>query len=274
MNNIDILLTDEIEGVLQAELSTCKTEVNIVTAFCKVSTLKLLDSFITKKIRKRLLVRFLPSDISSGATDKEIYDYCIRNNWDLFIDNNIHAKTFIFDHIKCVVGSANVTNKGIGLSINSNKEASTFFELNEDSYLKILSLYRDAVVLDEAIYNEIINAKDDTIIVKLGEFKLKKRKIECLMCEDFPNSSTDVVELYNLKSYKWLVEFLKNKENKQSYFGEITESMHNIFVRDPRPYRKDIKEHLVDLLNSIKRLKIKEIEISKPNYSECIKYIG
>ena len=59
-----------------------------------------------------------------------------------------------------------------------------------------------------------------------------------------------------------------------SYFGEIAKNMHNLFVKDLRPYRKDIKQHLADLLACIKRLKIKEIEITRPNYSECIKYIG
>ena len=155
-NKVDILLSDEIESVLKSELSICNTEVNIVSAFCKVSTLELLDSFIKPKVKKRLLVRFLPSDIASGATDKEIYDYCIRNNWYIFIDNNIHAKTYIFDHIKCIIGSANATNKGLGVANKSNKEASTFFTLDEESYAKILSLYKDAIVLDEEIYNEII----------------------------------------------------------------------------------------------------------------------
>ena len=274
MNNVDILLSDEIESVLKTELPKCETEVNIVSAFCKVSTLELLDSFINLNVKKRLLVRFLPSDIASGATDKEIYDYCIRNNWYIYIDNSIHAKTYIFDHVKCIIGSANATNKGLGVADKSNKEASTFFTLDEDSYAKILSLYKDAIVLDEEIYNEIIKAKDDNIIIKIREFKLKEKKIECLMSEDFPTELTDIIELYNLKSYKWLVDFLKNKDNKESYFGEITKSIHDVFVKDPRPFRKDIKQHLIDLFGCIKRLKIKEIEITRPKYSECVRYIG
>lgn len=274
MNNVDILLSDEIERVLKTELPKCETEVNIVSAFCKVSTLELLDSFINLNVKKRLLVRFLPSDIASGATDKEIYDYCIRNNWYIYIDNSIHAKTYIFDHVKCIIGSANATNKGLGVADKSNKEASTFFTLDEDSYAKILSLYKDAIVLDEEIYNEIIKAKDDNIIIKIREFKLKERKIGCLMSEDFPTELTDIIELYNLKSYKWLVDFLKNKDNKESYFGEITKSIHDVFVKDPRPFRKDIKQHLIDLFDCIKRLKIKEIEITRLKYSECVRYIG
>ena len=40
MNNVDILLSDEIESVLKTELPKCETEVNIVSAFSKVSTLE------------------------------------------------------------------------------------------------------------------------------------------------------------------------------------------------------------------------------------------
>lgn len=72
--------------------------------------------YIKPGLKKSLLVRFLPSDISSGATDKEIFNYCNRNNWKIYFDFSFHAKTFIFDKIKCVIGSANLTNKGFGIA--------------------------------------------------------------------------------------------------------------------------------------------------------------
>ena len=271
---MNILLSNELENVLTIELKKCKTEVNIVSAFCKISTLELLDSCIKKGVKKRLLVRFLPSDISAGATDKEIYNYCMQHGWDLFIDNTLHAKTYIFDHIKCIMGSANATNKGVGIANLSNKEASAFFELNKEDYNKILTLYQDALLLDDELYEEIVKAKDDTIVIHLSKYKLKEKKIECLMPEDFPNELTDAIELYSLKSYKWLVNFLKTKPDNKSYFGEITSNIHDVFIKDPRPYRKDIKQHLVDLLNSIKKLEIPQLKITRPNFSECVQYIN
>lgn len=155
----------------------------------------------------------------------------------------MHAKTYIFDHIKCIIGSANVTNKGLGVANNSNKEISTFFTLDGESYAKILSLYKDAIVLDEEIYNEIIKAKDDNIIIKIKEFKLKERKIECLMSEDFPTEITDIVELYNLKSYKWLVAFLKTKIAKNPTLARLQ----RIFIM----CLLKIQDHLEKILNNI-----------------------
>ena len=76
----DLLIDDEIQNRIKEELQSCETDVNIISAYCKMSTLQYFDSCISNDVRKRLLVRFLPSDISSGATDKEIYYYCKNNN--------------------------------------------------------------------------------------------------------------------------------------------------------------------------------------------------
>lgn len=108
--------------------------------------------------------------------------------------------------------------------------------------------------MDDDLYNQIIQAKDNTIIIHLADFKLNDKKISCLMSEDFPNEFSDAIELYTLKSYKWLVSYLKDKEDNKSYFGEITQALHNVFVKNPRPYRKNIKAHLVDLLDCIKKI--------------------
>lgn len=266
---VNILLSDELESQLKATLPLCKSDVNIITAFCKISTLKMLDSLIKEGVRKRILVRFLPSDISSGATDKEIYKYCKDNNWLIYVDHTIHAKTYIFDKLKCILGSANATNRGIGISDNANKEASAFFEIDDTDYSKILTLYRDSIVLDDELYNYIISYTDDEAVIKHKKSVQKERNIECLLPEDFPDGDMDIIELYNLKSYRWLVKYLSSKEDNMAYFGELSSKIHDIFVKDPRPFRKDIKMYLAILIEKIKELD-PNIIVSRPNYSECL----
>lgn len=269
-----ILISEEVDKELQNIIPNCEKEINLITGFCKSSTLTYLDSLIPSNVKKKLLVRFLPSDIVSGATDKEIYSYCKTNGWNLFVDFSIHAKTFVFDKTKCILGSANVTNKGLGIAEDSNKEAAVCFDLDEESYKKITTLYADAIKMTDDLYNEIINITDDSLMPNVfKKYHLKETMIDCLFPTDFPSEDTNATELYNLRSYKWLIQFLKSKETKSAYFGEITEAIHNVFVKDPRPFRKDVKQHLVDLLAAIKRLKIKEIEISRPQHSELVKYV-
>ena len=269
MNNI--LISNEVEKTLEKILPICQKDINVISGFCKVHTLEYLDTLIqTQCIKKRLLVRFLPSDLSSGATDKEIFSYCKSHGWSIFVDHSIHAKTYVFDRIKCIMGSANLTDKGLGISDNSNKEASVCFELDDDSYTKILSLYKDSVELDQSLYEYIISHMSDDDVIKHKQYKAKKISIECLFPEDFPNEQSDVIELYNSRAYKWFVNFLQEKNDKSAFYGEIAAAIHNVFIKDPRPYRKDIKQHLTDLLSAIKRLNISEIKVERPNYSELV----
>lgn len=55
---VNILLSDELESQLKATLPLCKSDVNIITAFCKISTLKMLDSLIKEGLEKEYLFVF------------------------------------------------------------------------------------------------------------------------------------------------------------------------------------------------------------------------
>lgn len=267
---LNVLYTVELENVISEELKKCESDVLIISAFCKINTLKFIDNYANSNLKKRLLVRFLPNDINSGATDKEIYSYCVENNWELFYDFNLHAKTYVFDKIKCILGSANLTNKGFGLVENYNIELSSYFELKEDDYKKIVMLFSEATRLTKGIYEDIISCiNNDEKLISFNSIKVAKN-ITCLMPEDFPNNDTDLIDLYALKSYMWLKEYLINKESHSAYYGELIENIHNMFIKDPRPYRKDIKQHLSDLFMVMKKFGLEQFIFTRPNYSECI----
>lgn len=57
------------------------------------------------------------------------------------------------------------------------------------------------------------------------------------------------------------------------YFGEITANLHNALLNDPRPYRKDVKQLLANLLNWIAALDINEIVVDRPAHSQRVRYI-
>lgn len=270
----DILISGEVEEKLKIEIPACAMDFNVISGFCKLRTLKFLDSLCRKGINKRLLVRFLPSDISCGATDKEIYEYCKNNGWSMYVDYTIHAKTYIFDKVKCIIGSANATDRGIGFGDNCNKEASTYFTLDDGQYQKVMTLYNDAILLDDNLYNYIVTqVEDESVKKRIVCQKQKKEVIECLMAEDFPNEDSDIIELHNSKAYKWLKMYLETKEERSAYFGELSSVIHDIFIKEPRPYRKNIKDYLANLLASIKKNKDNAIEITKPNYSEKVSLV-
>ena len=70
-------------------------------------------------------------------------------------------------------------------------------------------------------------------------------------------------------AYLWLLNTLK-ENNGCLYFGELSEKLHNAVVSDPKPYRRDIKQMLANLLSLIEQLNLEDIIIDRPNYSQRI----
>lgn len=54
------------------------------------------------------------------------------------------------------------------------------------------------------------------------------------------------------------------------FFGELSASLHNAVISDPKPYRKDIKQMLANMLRLIEELKMDEVVIDRPNYSQRV----
>ena len=51
----------------------------------------------------------------------------------------------------------------------------------------------------------------------------------------------------------------------------MTEKLHNAMVSDPKPYRRDVKNMLANLLLLIEKLDMEEIVIDRPNYSQRVR---
>ena len=128
--------------------------------------------------------------------------------------------------------------------------------------------------MDDELFNKIVSCTNDEEIRTSSDRTINLcSEIEILLPEDFPTDETEKLDLFHLKSYIWLREYLKGKEDHYAYFGELSEKIHSLFIKDPRPYRKDIKNHLADLLNSIKKYEINDFIIDVPNHSERITLI-
>lgn len=70
-------------------------------------------------------------------------------------------------------------------------------------------------------------------------------------------------------AYLWLLDIVQ-KNDGELYFGKITERLHNALVSDPKPYRKDVKKMLGNLLSLIEQLEMDELLVDKPNYSQRV----
>ena len=148
-----ILISQTILNRIRDELSKSTESFLLISAYCKLSLVKYFDQCITNEnITKTLIVRYRPEDITAGASDLDIYPYCKTNGWKMYFRLDLHAKTYVFDHLRCIIGSANATSSGLNIGGVGNYEMATSCEL-ADADRKVLELLlRGAVEMNDDIY--------------------------------------------------------------------------------------------------------------------------
>ena len=300
---MSLLSTHEVKQKNVDEVSHATDNLQIISAFCKLPAIKFIDENISHPIKnKKLMVRFLLSDILHGATDFELFDYCKANGWQLYIRFDLHAKTYIFDRKRCILGSANLTSKGLGLSLHGNYELSSFAEVDDSDLKKIDMLFDNAILMTDELYGAM---KSDYEIAKQNQEPAKtfkwntgieqkfNPKIDLLFTYDFPSTSApnfsdvntfEFLEIGYIpsqeelkqafrwsKAFLWLYNYVSSCPNKTSYFGGLTAALHNTLVNDPKPYRKEVKDLLANTLGWIQALNIDDVTVDIPNYSQRIR---
>ena len=257
--------------------------------------------YISNKVtEKRLLVRFRLEDIINGSTDFEVIEYAQNAGWKVYIRFDLHAKTYIVDNKRCLIGSANATNSGLSIGQRGNMEICSLTNIESKDVDKIDNIFLDSILVDDDILTnmkeQLKKAKDLNKERKLdwdlSITKLFKPKINTLFSYEFPQngeilnneylSFLDITydgDLNKVKNalrcsnvYLWLTQTLKNNGGCL-YFGALSQKLHNAIVTDPKPYRKEVKTMLSNLLEFIEFLNMEEITIDRPNYSQRIKLV-
>lgn len=153
---MSILFSNEIMDAVVKELHKASDSVQIITAYCKEKTLKHLDSEIsTEVLEKKLLVRFRLDDVIKGSTDFGILDYGMKHGWKVYVRFDLHAKTYIVDNKRGLVGSANVTNSGLSIGKTGNMEMAAFVDIEPKDIEKIGGLFNDAILVDTEILENL-----------------------------------------------------------------------------------------------------------------------
>ena len=300
---MSLLSTHEVKQKIVDEVSHATDNLQIISAFCKLPAIKFIDENISHPIKnKKLMVRFLLSDILHGATDFELFDYCKANGWQLYVRFDLHAKTYIFDRKRCILGSANLTSKGLGLSLHGNYELSSFAEVDDSDLKKIDALFDNAILMTDELY---VTMKSDYETAQSNQAPSKtfkwntsieqkfNPKIDLLFTYDFPSTSApnfsdvntfEFLEIGYIpsqeelkqafrwsKAFLWLYNYVSSCPDKTSYFGGVTAALHNTLVNDPKPYRKEVKDLLANTLGWVQALNIEDVTIDIPNYSQRIR---
>lgn len=301
---MSLLFSNEIKEKLFYELNNTQSSLHIVSAYCKDSGVRFIQDNIKNTLNnKKLLVRFAFNDIVSGASDLSVYETCKNCGWDMYVRFDLHAKTYIFDKLRCIVGSANLTSRGIGLHTDSNFEIAQLASVSDEEMMKVELLFDNAVLMTDELYAMMLNYLNNRTMGDItpdddwGEDILSKfkQKIEVLFTYEFPNCFSlsnlkdDSLDFLGLSSgwdiqgiknafvhsnvFLWLVNNLEKMPNREMYFGALSAELHNAIINDPKPYRKEVKELQANLLNWIIELGIEQIGIDRPSHSQRIRLL-
>lgn len=296
---MSILFSHEILDSIKKELKNATESVQIITAYCKESTFKNLHNCINQEvIQRRLLVRFRMDDVIKNSSDLSALKFALANGWKVYIRFDLHAKTYIVDNKRGLIGSANATNSGMSLGSNANMEMATLVDIDMKDITRINRLFEDAICLNDALLESLENQLANINIKNTNEkhtwdktiTSLFHPKIDTLFSHEFPENShiekgeyiqfLDTVfdgDVSKIKEalrwsnpYLWLLKILDDNGGCL-FFGALTEKLHNSLINDPKPYRKDVKQMLSALLEIITTLEMEEVVIDRPNYSQRVR---
>lgn len=296
-----ILLTNEILAAVTHELRNANESVQIISAYCKEKSIEKLDECINKDVsEKRIMIRFRLDDLIKGSTDFSILEYCMSNMWKVYIRFDLHAKTYIVDNKRGFIGSAYATNNGLNINGHGNMEMGTLVDIDKTDLDKINRLFRDAILVDNSMfeklkeqYNRIDkNSCQSSPSWDKSVINMFTPKVETLFSHELPESSfenrNEYIEFLDMNSskeieqikdafrwstvYMWLLGTLE-KNGGCLYFGGLTEKLHNALINDPKPYRRDVKVLLSNLLTYVEGLGMEEVMIDKPNYSQRVQLV-
>ena len=294
-----ILFSNEIIAAVTQELRQATSSVQIISAYCKEGSLELLNECINASVKDRkLLVRFRLDDVIKGSTDFSIISYAMDAGWKVYVRFDLHAKTYIVDNKRGLVGSANATNSGLSIGKAGNMEMATLVDIETNDIDKINKLFDDAILIDDALlikmkkqleeikssdgmesysWNSSITKLFDPHIDTLFSYELPEEndlidgQYLSFLDETYTGDKGKLKESFRWSNaYLWLLDTLK-KNDGCLYFGAITEKLHNALVSDPKPYRRDVKQMLANLLSLIEKLEMDEIVIDRPNYSQRVR---
>ena len=294
-----LLFSQEILNAVNEELRTAKDSVQIISAYCKKNAIKQLNSFISDSVpEKKIMVRFRLDDILKGSTDFSIIEFCQQCGWKVYIRFDLHVKTYIVDGKRGFVGSANATNSGLNLGFHGNVEIGTLVDIDMVDMEKVEALYEDAIFVTDSIFDKLKAQYQKISTYEQGKqytwnqeiYELFSPKVKTLFSYELPEKDefsvgeymtfldtvcSDDTELMKetfrwSNAYLWLLNVLKENDGCM-YFGAITEKLHNALVSDPKPYRKDVKVLLANLLSMIEKLQMEDIVVDKPNYSQRVR---
>lgn len=148
-----ILSTEEFRSRAESRALKTTESLDILSGFIKSSAVGWISEHIDSNVNVRLVGRFSPSDILKESSDLDVYLRCKELGWTIGILNNLHSKVFIFDKKSILLGSANLTMRGLSLGEYGNIELGTEVTPTDKDLSRIDNMLNNVTWLNDDLYN-------------------------------------------------------------------------------------------------------------------------
>ena len=237
----------------------------------------------------------------------EIYQLLIDAGHKFLINRLIHLKVVLRDKKDILIGSANITGRGLGFLPESNIEAIAIMEDAEEYTGELERVLRLSTVVDDEIFSKLkvsaekfLPLRDELNSTSGDMAKLDSEVIagkeEALVAADFPFCKSPAYLIDNIKSDELEVthdrhlfgpditieglkkSFLDSKAYQwqlgtfsvSTLFGKYSAVLHNDLADDPRPYRRDVKELVSNIFKWTEEFS-EDFTFEQHNHSRSIK---
>lgn len=140
----------------------------LAAPFIKRHIIEQLLQVVSDDIDLTIVTRWHPAEIATGVSDVDVWlPIQARSTSRLLLRSNLHAKYYRGDE-QCLVGSANLTGKGLGIATHSNLELLLDSQFTEELRAFEELLIRDCVRVDQDMF-ETMKALSEAIQVRTEE---------------------------------------------------------------------------------------------------------
>ena len=153
----NIYSNEEFQELVAEFSKEASVSVTIFSAFIKLNAMQWLSDHIHEDTRVKIIARWRPEDLAFKASDLGVYVFCKSNGWEFGIDSSLHSKAFIFDSSRVLLGSANLTDRGLSLSRNGNLEMGAVVEPTIADMDRLKTLESRVFWINDDVFNDIHN---------------------------------------------------------------------------------------------------------------------
>jgi len=261
-----------------------------------------------------IIARWNLGDLVQGSSDVEAAEWAISLGYEFWVSPRLHAKACLMDN-HAWLGSSNVSRRGmpessfegnieLGIEVPQAESMERFFRELFGQSVKLSGQNIQDIKKEVSDYQKANNiiSEQSTIIPKTIERIIEEAKERKFFSFDLPwcQSPSDLIfgastnenvkhdlELLSLVNEPSLAEirtkfeqtrifdWLKTSCKEEQRFGFLTKSLHDLLHDEPKPYRKDVKRLLSNLLQWVEELFPDKFHVYVPGQkSTVVQYLA